>query len=323
MKLPLSAIFTAMALSACGGDEVSPQTAEQQNYTAEPSFQALGQRGVDAVRSFEAACPRFTSAASDFENLTLSAMSSGIPAELGWHDGITISFKVKDRPANRFLVDTRSYGHQCMIHLGGGTHPGFISSKRACASICNETTNQIGDETFGVYHYAIPALAAFQPATKSAPLASLKVTLPEERLDWQTLIAGLRLKEVEGPYAEPGQKARRWKRTFNVNGDATVEVIGKDLHDAAKLVGSCRTYDKAGAMMSWTEGDAHCQKHFIKLLGNVVDQPEALGNELIQQAHLDRSGEKERNLGTMGLKLSSLSIELGGDGFYAIRKPNP
>lgn len=322
MKLPLSAIFAVLVLSACGGNETARQAAEQQSYAAEPSFQALGSRGESALRAFEEACPRFTSAVSDFENLTLSAMSSGIPAELGWHDGITISFKVKDRPANRFLVDTGSFGHQCMIHLGGGTHPGFISSKRACASICNETTNQIGDETFGVYHYAIPALAAFQPATKPDPLASLKVTLPEERLDWQTLIAGLHLKEVEGPYAEPGQKARRWKRTFNVNGDATVEVIGKDLHDAAKLVGSCRTYDKAGAMMSWTEGDSLCQKHLIKLLGNVVNQPEILGNELIRQAQLDRRKDK-MEFGAHTIKVDGLSIELGRDGFYAVRKPQP
>jgi len=322
MKLPLSAIFAALVLSACGGDKVSPQTAAQQSYAAEPSFQELGQRGVDALRAFEAACPRFASAASDFENLTLSAMSSGTPAELGWHKGITISFKVKDRPASRFLVDTGSFGHQCMIHLGGGTHPGLISSKRACASICNETTNQIGNETFGVYHYAIPALAAFQPAAATTPLANLKVTLPEGRLNWQQLIAGLRLKEVEGPSAEPGQKAKRWKRTFNVDGDATVEVIGKDLHDAAKLVGSCRTFDKAGAMMSWTEDGAVCQKHFIKLLGNVVNQPDALGNELIRQAQLDRRKDK-MELGAHTIKVDGMSIELGRDGFYAIRKTQP
>lgn len=164
-----------VALTGCGD---SPKADNTVNYTADDSFSAMGETGTKALQVFQQACPRFAEMAADFEDVKVSTLSQGIPAEFGWSKGIEVSFKVKDQPQDRRLVESRSFGHSCVINLGGGLNPGFISSKSACSSICG-----VMEEKNGVYFGSIPDMAVIESTTDAQAVIDKRLSAGKEKLE--------------------------------------------------------------------------------------------------------------------------------------------
>lgn len=170
--------FLALVLVVLTGCGDSPKADNTVNYTADDSFAAMGETGTKALQAFQQACPQFAEMAADFEGVKVSTLSQPTPAEFGWSKGIEVSFKVKDRPQDRRLIESRSFGHSCWINLGGGLNPGFISSKSACSSICGVT-----EETNGVYFGSIPDMAVIESAADAQAVIDKRLAAGKVKLE--------------------------------------------------------------------------------------------------------------------------------------------
>ncbi|NHQ81558.1 hypothetical protein HA051_08220 [Chromobacterium vaccinii] len=167
MMKPVLLGLVIVGLAGCGKEAPEAHV----KYQKDPTFVALGAKGEQALAAFHQACPQFQAFASDFENIKLSSHTVATPRELGWHQGAELSFKVKDQPTHTELIQSRSFGHNCWISMGGGDAPGIVSSKQACSSICGATDANAG----GSYYMAVPEMAVLESVEEAKAIEDKRV----------------------------------------------------------------------------------------------------------------------------------------------------
>ena len=147
-------------------------------------------------------------------------------------------------------------------------------------------------------------------SSHSAHSADLKPKLLVNKLDAKVVTRGLPLTANGKLKSGAGKKKQIWKIKGQELGH--FEVIGNNQNDADNVGWSCSEYDKQGNRIKEIGPDRFCHKFFVKVLRNVVDQPDNLAKQLLVKA-------KQINPQTAVEKFGDISIETDGE-FYFLRR---
>lgn len=124
--------------------------------------------------------------------------------------------------------------------------------------------------------WIVAALAMVMASTAMA--ADLK----SKRLDADLITQGLPLTQHQTIESGDGRVKQHWK----IEGAdwGSFEIIG-DIQSDADLIGwHCAMYDEQGNSKSPVRDDSFCRKFFIQVLGNLINDPESVANNLLIRA---------------------------------------
>lgn len=154
----------------------------------------------------------------------------------------------------------------------------------------------------------IPPLLIMVSHTSYA--ADQRPKLLVSKLDAKVVTRGLPLTSNEKLKSGAGKKKQLWKIKDQEMGH--FEVIGNNQNDADNVGWSCSEYDKQGNRIREIGPDKVCHKFFVKVLRNVVDQPENLAKQLLIKAKQINPQAAVDNFG-------DISIETDGK-YYFLRR---
>lgn len=155
-----------------------------------------------------------------------------------------------------------------------------------------------------------PIAALLIMSAQSAHSADPQPKLLVNKLDVKFVTRGLPLTSNEKLKSGTGKKKQVWKIKGQELGH--FEVIGNNQNDADNVGWSCSEYDKQGNRIKEIGPDKFCHKFFVKVLRNVVDQPENLAKQLLNKAAHNNSQAAILNFG-------DISIETDRE-FYFLRR---
>lgn len=165
-------------LGGCGGDDVAVP------YERAAGFDALGDAGAQALRSFEQQCPAVVKGVRDLDFIK-AAPGTVMPKtpDYGWNKGVTVEFQVKTAPTSAELVPAA--GHVCTFEMGGGFRPGMFTTKPTCAAVCGVPEAGFVD---------LPALSVIESQAAAAEAEAKRVA------DGAPRLAALEKKALSGDY---------------------------------------------------------------------------------------------------------------------------
>jgi len=101
------------------------------------------------------------------------------------------------------------------------------------------------------------------------------------KLDANVVTRGLSLEDRQDLKSSNGRARQEWQ----IKGKhGHFEVIGDNQKDADTVGWSCAESDKNGALITDIQPKTFCHQFFVKVLSNVVDQPEPLATRLLAKA---------------------------------------
>lgn len=170
-------LLPLVLLDGCGGDVVVP-------YERAAGFDALGEAGVQALRSFEQQCPAVVKGVGDLDFIRASP-GTVMPKtpDYGWNKGVTVEFQVKTALASAELAPAA--GHVCTFEMGGGFRPGMFTTKSTCAAVCGVPEAGFVD---------LPALSVIESQAAAAEAEAKRVA------DGAGRLAELEKKALAGDY---------------------------------------------------------------------------------------------------------------------------
>lgn len=130
------------------------------------------------------------------------------------------------------------------------------------------------------------------------------------KLDAKAVTHNLPLTEEEILKSGSGKTKHLWKIKGQQFGH--FEVIGDDQNDADNVGWICAEYDKKGNKIKQVGPENFCYQFFVKVLRNIVDQPEYLANLLLVKA-------KQTAPQSVSQEFGDISIETDGE-FYFLRR---
>ncbi len=154
------------------------------------------------------------------------------------------------------------------------------------------------------------SLVALILVTSNSFAADKRPKLLISKLEARVVTQGLPLTSNEKLKSGSGKTKQVWKIKGQQVGH--FEVIGNNQNDADNVGWSCSEYDKQGNRIKNIGPDRFCHKLFVKVLRNVVDQPENLAKQLLSTATQSRPQAVVEKFG-------DISVETDGE-FYFLRR---
>lgn len=142
-------LFTAAAL-ACASPALAATPPIEITQT-DPSIPEGEIR--EAVRVFLENCSPLNGYLADFQTIKVRTGREFADHRLsrGWKTDIHITLTVPDQPRYVPKFDPRTHliaGHTLHYHIGGGSSPGILGSKRSSQMLCGLPIDQNGSDTF-------------------------------------------------------------------------------------------------------------------------------------------------------------------------------
>jgi|GEM_PF-5593089 len=301
-------MLAVIALTGC--NSLEPPTTEVASQPAAPAPLLLS--GLDAQPTFasnlaelslEAACPGLSAARQAGEVVSL-AHTGGLPESrelqaMGWKRTMRIDVVMADTVHS---LDSRPMpdGQHCSYEMGPG---GFMAHKRACLAICGVTAKDDRN-----WYTRIPAdTSAFHlPVVDTAFRAIARTDV----LDIDKLRKHMKLGVSKIERYEDGG-VRRWWPIRQPDGTESdhIEIKGVDLHNADQVSWGCQQFDNKGVRLDPARASSFCSSYFTKVLGLLVDDPQTLAENMLQQ-----SSAVEQSW--MRAQIGNFQIETDGDAYF-------